>query len=129
MGAIIRHGAREGNPGSLHQRWIKSHPNYDELIAANIMATRFKQIKSVFKLNFNVTATKKWEEDYDPASKYNHIYQTMSHNMNYVTYCAEKDFTIDVSSVLYSQAQKARTPGGRRSFGFFEIGKIIPCGA
>jgi len=50
----------------------------------------------VFKLNFNVIAAKKWEEEYnDPPAKYDHIYKTMCHNMNYVTSRAEKDFAID----------------------------------
>ena len=95
MGAIIRHGAREGNPGSLNHRWMKAHPNYDDVIADNMTASRFKQIKSVFKLNYNVTAKKKNDDDYDPAAKYDHIYKTLCHNMNYVTGRAGADFAID----------------------------------
>ena len=50
----------------------------------------------MFKLNFHATAAKtKLEEEYDPAAKYNHIYKTMCHNMNYVTHRAKKDFAID----------------------------------
>ena len=51
IGATIRHGAREGKPGSLHTRWDKGDPNYDEFIHGSINYTRFKQIKSVFKLD------------------------------------------------------------------------------
>ena len=94
-GAVLRHGAREGSPGSLHRRWLKSHPNYDEFIANNMTASRWKQLKSVLKLNVNMTASKRWDPDYDPAAKYDHLYKAMCHNMNYFTRRVESDFAVD----------------------------------
>jgi len=43
MEAIIQHGARDRASGSLHQCWIKSHPNYNQLISKSMAVTRFKQ--------------------------------------------------------------------------------------
>ena len=101
-GVSIRHGAREGNPGSYHTRWCKDDPNYDEMIARSMTSSRFQQVKSVFKLNDNVASPKRGMEGYDPASKYDHIYKTMCHNMNYVTDKADLDCGIDESTWGFS---------------------------
>ena len=57
--------------------------------------TALQWIKSVFKLNVNMTVSKRWEEDYDHTAKYDHIYKAMCHTMNYFTSRADMDFTID----------------------------------
>ena len=102
MGVTIRHGAREGTPGSLHCRWDKGDPNYDEIIDGSITYSRFKQLKSVFKLNNNCTEPERGTDGYDPCSKYDHIYKAMCHNMNFVTKYADFDFGIDESTWGFS---------------------------
>ena len=101
-GVAIRPGAQEGNPGSIHTRWCKDDPNYDEKIAESITSSRFKQLKSVFKLNHNLTAPKRGMDGYDPASKYDHIFKAICHNMNYVTERADLDCGIDESTWGFS---------------------------
>ncbi len=101
-GVSVRHGAREGNPGSIHQRWSPDDPNFDPLIANNVKITRFKQIKAVFKLNNNFLSPPRGSDGFDPCDKYNHIYKAMCHNMNYVMEYADMDFAIDESTWGFS---------------------------
>ena len=77
-------------------------PDYDPLIADNINASRFLQIKSTVKLNNNLTTPKKGEEGYDPASKYDYMFKVLCHNMNYVTEVADSDAAADESSWGFS---------------------------
>ena len=71
-GVAVRHGAREGNPGSIHTHWCKDDPNYNVFIAESMSPSRFRQLKAVFKLNHNMTAPKRGigMDGYNPASKY-----------------------------------------------------------
>jgi hypothetical protein len=73
----IRHGARGGKPSELHTRWMGNDTEYDIDIANNMTYSRYKQLKSVFKLNNNMTAIKKGQPGYDPACKYDYIYQAV----------------------------------------------------
>ena len=101
-GVTIRHGARMGTPGSLHTRWCKDDPEFDQIIHDSITPSRWKQLKSVFKLNHNMMSPKKGMEGYDPASKYDHIFQAVVHNMNYCTKYADLDAALDESSWPFS---------------------------
>jgi len=94
-GIAVWHGAREGSPGSIHTRWCKDDTEYDALIAESINASRWRQLKSVFKLNHNMVEPKKGMEGYDPAAKYDHIFKAVTHNMNYITKWADLDGGID----------------------------------
>ena len=91
-GVDVQHGAREGNPGSIHTCWYKDDPNYNVFIAESMSPSCFRQLKAVFKLNYNMTAPKRGMDGYNPASKYDHIYKTICHNMNYVAGKAEEDW-------------------------------------
>ena len=101
-GVDVRHGVREGNHGSIHTRWYKGNPNYDVFIAESMSPSRFRQLKAVFKLNYNMTAPKRGMDGYDPASKYDHIYKTICHTMNYFTGKAEEDCGVDESTWGFS---------------------------
>jgi len=94
----IRHGSMDGNPGTVHTRWKENDPRYDPVIADNIGYERWKQIKSNFKLNNNLLAKKRGEEGYDPCNKYDMIFRTLVHNMNYCTERADKDQAVDEST-------------------------------
>ena len=98
----IQHGASNGTPGSVHTWWLKDDPDYDELISEMITASRWTQLKSVFKLNHNVMADKKGMEGYDPSSKYDHIYLALVHHMNYCTVEADLDGGLDESTWGFS---------------------------
>eukprot|EP00956_Cyclotella_meneghiniana_P037933 scaffold146895_cov36-Cyclotella_meneghiniana.AAC.1 len=84
-GVVVRHGARAGQPMGLHYRWVPTDPDYDPMIPAAITLSRWRQVKSVFKLNNNITEPQKGSPGYDPCNKYNLIYKAMIYNMNYFT--------------------------------------------
>jgi hypothetical protein len=60
-------------------------------------ASRFRQIKSIFKINNNMVEPKRGQPDYDPCNKYD-IFKTLVHNMNYFTLRADLDFGLDEST-------------------------------
>ena len=94
----IRHGARGGSPMKLHYRWMTNDEDYDSKIAGAMNLSRWRQIKSTFKLNNNIAEPKRGMEGYDPANKYRLLYDAMTYNMNYFTEKAEEDFGIDEST-------------------------------
>ena len=102
VGVPIRNGARNGSPGSIHERWLPEEEDYDQFIANAMTYTRYRELKSVFKLNNNVASPPRGQDVYDPASKYDLIYQVVTHNMNLLTKSAELDCTVDESTWGFS---------------------------
>jgi hypothetical protein len=98
VGATIQHGARDGSASSLHRRWLKEDANYDPVIGDNMSWSGWRQIKGVFKLNNNLTSPSLGKEGYNPAAKYDLIFWTVCHNMNYCTLWAELDNAVDEST-------------------------------
>jgi hypothetical protein len=94
----IRHGARGGNPMTLHFRWMESDPDYDSKISAAISQTRWCQIKQVFKLQNNFVEPSRGAHGYNPAFRYDPIFKAMCFNMNYFTLKADDDFGVDEST-------------------------------
>ncbi len=86
LGVPIHHGARDGSTSGLHRRWMRDNVDFEQ------------QIKSIFKLNNNLTMPKRGDVGYDPAAKYNLIYCTMCHDMNHVTLRVELDVAADEST-------------------------------
>ena len=86
-GIPILHGAREGSSGTLYKRWLMSDKNFDQDVSNSMNYSRYKAIKSVFKLNENMTAPKRGQEGYEPCAKYDYIYKVLCFNMNYFTTC------------------------------------------
>ena len=72
------------------------------MIANSITASRWKQLKSVFKLNHNMMAPKKGMEGYDPSSNYDYSFLVLSHTMNYVTRYVDLDDAINGSTWGFS---------------------------
>lgn len=97
-GIPIRNGARSGNPGTIHYRWCPADPDYDSFIADAMTYTRYRQIKAIFKINNNMVEPKPGQPGYDPCNKYDYIFKTLVHNMNYFTKRAELDFGLDEST-------------------------------
>ena len=129
----IRHGARGGKPSEVHTRWMVNDTEYDSDIANSITHSRYKQLKSTFKLNNNMTAVKKGQLGYDPACKYDYIYQAVCHNMNYFTKYASLDLAGDESTwgfagfgeVVSRLINKPYSKGGQTTF-LFDIRRRYP---
>jgi hypothetical protein len=95
VGAPIWHSARDGCASSLHMHWLLEYADYDNIIANNMTLMQWRQIKGVFKLNNNLTTPGTGKEGYNPAAKYNLIFCTLCHNMNYFTLWEELDNAAD----------------------------------
>lgn len=90
-GVVVRDGVRGGSGGALYRRWMEG-ALYDLFIDKAIRRhCRWLQIKCVLKLNDNRTAKKRGEDGYDPAYKYDFLYDTLFHNVNAMTEKAEDD--------------------------------------
>ena len=59
FGVLVRDGARNGSRGAIHTRWMKQDINHDDDIINAMTFTRWKRIKSILKLNCNISALKK----------------------------------------------------------------------
>lgn len=81
---------------------MKGDKEYDQHVAESMSFNRWREIKSVFKLNNNVGEPKRGEEGYDPCTKYDLIFKVICHNMNYFTEKAEADFGLDESTWGFS---------------------------
>jgi hypothetical protein len=99
MGVPVRHtGARDGSASSLHRRWLVDDADYDHVITNNMNLSQCRQIKGVFKMNNNLTSPGRGQPGYDPAGKFDLIFCTLVHNMNYFTLRAELDAAADEST-------------------------------
>jgi hypothetical protein len=65
--------------------------DYDNIIASNMTLTRWRQIEGMFKLNNNLASPGRGKEGCNPSAKYDLIFRTLCHNMNYFTLWAELD--------------------------------------
>jgi hypothetical protein len=71
-------------------RWMDG-ADYDNLVQESITHTRWLQIKRVLKLNNNQESPKRGEEGYNPAFKFDMLYDVMISNLNAITKHAEAD--------------------------------------
>jgi hypothetical protein len=93
-GVVVRDGVRGGSNGALYRRWMEG-ADHDELIAESIHYCRWLQIKRVIKLCNNETSPKRGEPDYNPAYKYDMLYDVLIENLNAITEEAELDLCGD----------------------------------
>lgn len=89
-GVVVRDGVKGGSNGAIYRRWMNG-ADYDSLTQGSITHTRWLQIKRVMKLNNNQTSPKRGEEGYNPAFKFDLIYDVLISNLNAVTKYAEAD--------------------------------------
>ena len=95
----IHNGAMDGRPSMLLARWKTDDAHFDPLMYDAMSYSCWRSIKQFFKLNNNLTDTKKKGDDgYDPCCKYNFIYKVLVHNMNNVSISADLDATVDEST-------------------------------
>ena len=97
-GALIRDGVKGESDGGIHRRWNQTSSAFDYDIAQAMTLTRFRQIKRVIKLNNNYESPKRGQEGYDPAYKFNKIYDVIVNNTNGVTKTADLDLCGDEST-------------------------------
>jgi hypothetical protein len=93
-GVVVRDGVRGGSNGALYRRWMEG-ADRDELIVESIHHCRWLQIKRVIKLCNNETAPKRGEPGYNPAYKYDMLYDVLIENLNAITEEAELDLCGD----------------------------------
>ena len=60
--------------------------------------TQFGELKSNMKLCFNDMCPKHHEKSYDPAYKFNLIYNSLVHNTNALTRKADENQVVDVTT-------------------------------
>ncbi len=76
--------------------------DHDDLIIDAMQYTRWKQIKSVLKLNCNLSTPKRGTENYNPCAKYDYIFKCMCSNMNFITKKADDDACVDETTWSFS---------------------------
>jgi len=98
-GVLIRDGVLNGSTdGALYRRWDQRSSSYDKAIADSLTHTRFLQLKRTLKLRDNSTAPKRGEPLYNPAYKYDFVYETIVHNIKALTGKGSLDLCGDESS-------------------------------
>ena len=99
-GVLVTDGVRGGSKGAILRRFdnYPGSKSYDPDIARAFTKTRWLEIKRCIKLCNNLTAPKKKEEGYNPAYKYDMIFDTIVHNVNALTLCANPDLCGDETS-------------------------------
>jgi hypothetical protein len=83
-GVVVQDGVRGGSDGALYRQWIDGS-DYDHYVAESINHSRWLQIKRTCKLCNNNVSPKRGEPGYNPAYKYDLLYNTLIHNINQMT--------------------------------------------
>ena len=94
-GCLHRDGVRGGGEGAIYQQWKEGSSAYDSYVSECMTLHRWSQLKRIFKLCNNDAAKKPGDDLYDPAYKYDMIYNTIVHNVIAVTKNGELDITGD----------------------------------
>jgi hypothetical protein len=87
---VVHDGVKGGSNGAIHRQWMDG-ADYNALVQANVTHMQWLQIKRVLKLNSNQTSPKRGEEGYDPAFKFDMLYDVIISNLNTITKYAEAD--------------------------------------
>ena len=96
-GVLTRDGVLGGSNGAILRRFDtrKDNAMFAAEIYKAISKTRWLEIKRVIKLCNNLTAKKPGEQGYNPAYKYDLIYDVLTHNVNAITKYAGLDLCGD----------------------------------
>ncbi len=100
-GTIVMDGVLGGSNGAILRRFDErggNNKSYDCHIASAFTKTRWLEVKRVTKLCNNLTAKKRGEDGYDPAYKFDYIYDTIVHNVNALTLNVGLDLCADETS-------------------------------
>ena len=103
-GTVVMDGALGGSRGSFLRRFDTRKGNimYCPLIASTFTKTRWLEMKRCYKLCNNLTAKKKGQPDYEPAYKFDYIWEVIAHNANAFSLFAECDLCYDETSYAFN---------------------------
>jgi hypothetical protein len=101
-GIVHRHGVRGGGAGII-LRWDPSASDLDELVYKTMLYTR------AYKLCNNYTAPKQKDADYNPAYKFDKVYNTQIFNINWLSEKARDDLCGDESTYGFGGYGEAGT--------------------
>ena len=88
-------GVQGSSSGAIFRRWDEDSSCFNKKIHKEMRYSRFKDLKSALKLCHNGSEPNRGQENYDPAYKYDLIYQAMIHNTNAITKYANENQTMD----------------------------------
>ena len=94
-GCLVRDGVRGGGDGALYRRWNKNTSHSDEYCQEAMSLDRWVNLKRIYKLNNNDVAKNKEEAGYNPAYKYDLIFDVLTSNVRAMAKKAELDLTGD----------------------------------
>lgn len=102
-GVTVMDGVRGGSQGAMLRRFDPREDNtaYDKYVAKAMTKTRWLEIKRCIKLCNNKEAPKKAEANYNPAYKYDMIFDTIISNVNALTHRACLDLGGDETSIAH----------------------------
>ena len=102
-GVTVMDGVRGGSDGAILRRFDDrpTSTSYDKLIDRAFTKTRWLELKRVVKLCDNGSAKKRGEDGYNPAYKYDYIFDTITHNTNALTLYASLDLSADETSCAH----------------------------
>ena len=75
-GAVVRDGIHQQGQGTIYRRWQDGACG-DDRIKKAITASRWHEIKRIYKLCNNDTSPKQREDKYDPAYKFDLIFRSL----------------------------------------------------
>ena len=99
-GVTFKDGVLGGSNGAILRRFDtrKDNASFDADIYNAMYKTRWLELKRTVKLCNNLTSPKRGEVGYDPAYKYDMIYDVLVHNTNAITKYAGLDLCGDETS-------------------------------
>ena len=99
-GSIVMDGVLGGSDGAIYRRFDsrKGNTNYCKHIAETFSRERWHHIKRIVKLCDNDKAIKRGQVGYEPAYKYDYIFDTLVHNVNALTFKVDSDQCLDETS-------------------------------
>ncbi|KAL3936788.1 MAG: hypothetical protein SGARI_002405 [Bacillariaceae sp.] len=97
-------GVLGGSKGAFLRRFDSRPGNtsYNATIAEAFTKSRWLEIKRVIKLCNNLTAKKRGQDGYNPAYKYDFIYDVICHNVNALTLIAGLDLCGDETTFAFN---------------------------
>jgi len=104
-------GVLGGSKGAFLRRFDTRIGNcvYNKEIASTFTKTRWLEIKRCYKLCNNLTAKKKGDANYEPAYKFNYIWDVICHNTNTISLFAESDLCFNETSYAFNGWGEAGT--------------------
>jgi len=110
-GSVVMDGVLGGSKGAFLRRFDTRKGNcmFSEEMSSTFTKTRWLEIKRCYKLCNNLTAIKKGNPNYEPAYKFNYIWDVICHNTNSLTLFAETDQCFDETSYAFNGWGEAGT--------------------